>query len=93
MVESSSASLHSARWGQVKKWHRKEQKRYEEAVKLGLVPVKSTMTHEPSSVVMDGDVGCTGAVATAGKSEETTEEMPVTDPGPMPKNIYNQGFK
>lgn len=80
----------SAKWGQVKKWHRQESKRYEQAVKAGLVPVNNTSTApEPT----DSDVGCTGAVPT--NEDGTigdTVERPLTDPGPMPQNIYNLGF-
>jgi hypothetical protein len=45
-------------------------------------------------MVSDGDVTCTGAagtIASAKKAEEKTEEK-IIHPGPMPKNIYNNGF-
>jgi len=83
----------SAKWGQVKKWHRQESKRYQKAVKEGLVSANNSAS-EASSVVTDGDVTCTGAASTKDDaySNQDSDEPPISDPGPMPPNIYNQGF-
>lgn len=85
----------ASKWGQVKKWHRQESKRYQQAVKEGLITVQNTAS-DPSSVVTDGDVTCTGAAdvstMTNDGSNEESDELPISDPGPMPTNIYNQGF-
>jgi palmitoyltransferase len=82
----------AAKWGQVKKWHEKESKRYRQAVKAGLAPpVHQKAASGPSSVVTDGDIGCTGSTGTD-SAEETGESSPLMDPGPMPKNAYNNGL-
>jgi hypothetical protein len=83
----------SAKWAQVKKWHKQEVRRYKDAVKRGLVVPSKSSTSGP--VVPDGDVGCTGAVGgtpTAEEGNESDEPDRIYDPGPYPKNIYNQGL-
>ena len=84
----------SVKWGQVKKWHRQESKRYQQAVKDGLAPsVNNTTSKSASSVVTDGDVTCTGLVTTnENASKEEADEPPIADPGPFPTNIYNRGL-
>lgn len=80
----------SYKWNQVKKWHRQESKRYQQAVKDGLVvSVQNTTGNDPSSVVTDGDVTCTGAAST--QNGENESEPPICDPGPMPSNPYDKG--
>jgi hypothetical protein len=80
----------TAKWDQVKTWHRAELKRYKKAVKEGLVVEEST-SKGSKPPVSDGDVTCTGAAA-EDKAEEETESEKITHPGPFPKNIYNVGF-
>jgi hypothetical protein len=83
----------TVKWDQVKKWHKSELKRYKEAVKEGRVSEKGDTVYS-KPIVSDGDVTCTGAagtIADAKKTEENAEEM-ITHPGPMPKNIYNNGL-
>lgn len=81
----------AVKWGQVKKWHKKELRRYNQALKAGLVSVNKSTTPESFMVVTDGDIGCTGGPATNSK-EEPDGSSPIMDPGPMPKNIYNNGL-
>ena len=81
----------AVKWGQVKKWHKKELKRYNQALKAGLIPANKGAASELSLFVADGDVGCTGGTAT-NSEEEAGKSSPVMDPGPMPRNIYNNGF-
>lgn len=85
----------SAKWGQVRKWHKQESKRYQQAVKNGLVSEQKDVS-SASSVVTDGDVTCTGAAAPTstanGQQGDEDTEPPIHDPGPMPKNIYDNGI-
>mmetsp|Transcript_22416 Transcript_22416/g.34560 ORF Transcript_22416/g.34560 Transcript_22416/m.34560 type:complete len:429 (+) Transcript_22416:115-1401(+) len=93
----------SFKWSDVKRWHKQEKKRYEEALKAGL-PVgnihNSTMSSGESDIVSDGDIACTGPTSTPIKSQSTVssteserkKDAPIYDPGPFPKNIYNKGF-
>lgn len=82
------------KWGQVKKWHKHEMKRYREAIKKGMAIESSVSSDAPTDVVPDGDVSCTGATGESGEATEKTneEKSTIIDPGPMPKNIYNQGL-
>jgi palmitoyltransferase len=85
----------SVKWGQVRKWHKQESKRYQHAVKNGLVSEQMDASNA-SSVVTDGDVTCTGAADPAptanGQRGEKETGTPIYDPGPMPKNIYDNGI-
>lgn len=82
-----------------------EKKRYDEAVKKGLVDTNNstTKTNDSAPIVEDGDVTCTGgtsssstAAAAGGGVQETLQqsetEMEYFDPGPTPTNPYNRGF-
>eukprot|EP00956_Cyclotella_meneghiniana_P014906 scaffold22587_cov70-Cyclotella_meneghiniana.AAC.3 len=81
------------KWRAVEKFHKKEKKRYQEALKDGKVkPVTKngsakTALADHSS---DTDVGCTGPLSNATlKDGENSKE--IFDPGLMPRNIYNKG--
>lgn len=84
------------KWKHVKKWHRREKSRYEKALKDGT----HKSNHEGSSMkaIPDVDIGCTGPTATSDSRSELDADVldndvnsVVTDPGPMPVNIYNLG--
>ena len=86
------------KWGDVHRWHKKEKQRWDEAVAAGLV--KPGEAEEPPTsekkepIIGDGDVGCTGASSTpAEEKEETLPEEEYLDPGPLPKNLFDKGFK
>ena len=56
----------NTKWSDVRKWHKKQTKRWNEAVKKGLVKEKKKDDMEASHEVpevSDGDVTCTGAAA------------------------------
>lgn len=85
----------SYKWGDVRKWHKSETKRYLDAVKKGkdtAVAVTNTPTSQP--IVGDGDVTCTPGSETnaiAAKVGPSPADA-VQDVGPMPKNVYDRGF-
>lgn len=85
-----------AKWDQVKAWHKKQTKRYNQALKEGLVAPDKEKERAPAPRVADGDVTCTGAAPTAKTNEDEKDELddiPVlTNPGKLPKNIYNRGI-
>jgi hypothetical protein len=79
----------------VKKWYTAEKKRYEDAVKQGLVDPDKVAKSAPASretlVAGDGDVTCTGGSSSA-PLENEAQEYELVDPGPVPKNIHDKGF-
>ena len=79
------------KWTDIRKWHKKQQKKYKEAVKKGLVKPssndESTTTAAPE--LKDGDVSCTGGGSSIAPGGDQPEYF---DPGPLPKNIYDRGF-
>jgi len=81
------------KWRQVKKWHKKEKSKYEEAVKAGKIKSK-TVANATMRALPDVDVGCVGP--TSQPKEEVQDDGPakgeVNDPGPYPANIYNKGI-
>ena len=94
-----------AKWDQVKKWHKKQVKRYQRAVEEGLISDAPTTNAAAPPVQPDGDVTCTGAAApdkatdaavgSDGQSEEKDELEAIptlVNPGDLPKNVYNRGF-
>ena len=83
------------KWSELKQWHQRETKIFNEAVKAGLVIHNTISITKPE--LGDGDVTCTGAASKKENEvkEEVVEEQerpPVSNPGPMPTNIYNNGF-
>lgn len=76
------------KWRSVRKWHKREKKKYERALKDG--KVGSTIgAGALTKMVPDGDVGCTGLVPDSSSPEVISG---VIDPGPMPENIYDKGI-
>lgn len=78
------------KWRAVKKFHKKETKRYHQALQDGKIkPIeknsdgKSVTKH---SAVDDADVGCTGSMSEM--VSKPVEEGEIFNPGPLPKNIY-----
>eukprot|EP00980_Cylindrotheca_fusiformis_P006567 scaffold1384_cov116-Cylindrotheca_fusiformis.AAC.45 len=87
----------NGKWSDVKRWHKAQKKKYEDAIKSGLIkPEDSTdLLPEAQEAVVDddGDVTCTGASsATKEKPSEQALEEEYIDPGPVPKNVHDRGF-
>lgn len=92
----------SYKWDQVKKWYKKELKRYNEAVRKGEIvatPNNTASSDESSSSskppVTEFHVTCTSATtdsSTATANVEDYDENAIVHPGPKPINIYNRGF-
>lgn len=90
--------------GQVKKWHQKQVKKYEEFLDRQEQQEQSQFTdnHSQNSrpEIFDGDVTCTGGTidnSTSSQEDKNDDNNNqhnkiVEDPGPMPQNIYNRGF-
>ena len=85
------------KWKHVKKWHKREKSRYEKALKDGRI--KSNHQGSNMKAIPDVDIGCTGPTGTSdSKSDFDTDVVDsdtdsiLTDPGPMPTNIYNLGI-
>jgi len=84
------------KWDQVKKWYKRELKRYNDAVKNGEIDEKTGKPFRSSKpVVTDGDVTCI-----SGDNNDPGEQVNADDdrdlpfhPGPPPKNLYNNGFR
>lgn len=79
-----------SKWSDITKWYKKEQTKYREAVKKGLVKgnAASSATAE-TPTVNDGDVSCTGGSAGLQTAASRTGYV---DPGPVPQNVYDRGF-
>mmetsp|Transcript_47356 Transcript_47356/g.100631 ORF Transcript_47356/g.100631 Transcript_47356/m.100631 type:complete len:416 (+) Transcript_47356:165-1412(+) len=78
------------KWRSVKRWHKREKKKYEQALKDGKNGSKSNVAIL-SKQVPDGDVGCTGPLDSE-SSSDVIAHHDILDPGPMPSNIYDQGI-
>lgn len=82
------------KWRSVRRWHKKERQKYEQALKDGTIRAKANASPMPSSKQVPNDdvgVGCMGPVA-ADSLQQVIADDEVIDPGPMPKNIYNKGI-
>jgi hypothetical protein len=86
----------SYKWGDVRKWHKNELKRYNDAMKKGKAGVASASDKQRAQpVVGDGDVTCvpgTGRDSASAAPDVTEASDDFEDPGPFPKNIYDRGF-
>lgn len=82
------------KWRSVRKWHKKERRKYERALRDGMIgSKKGDAGGALSKQVPDGDVGCTGPVGGEGEpSSDVIADDEIFDPGPVPKNIYNKGL-
>jgi len=78
------------KWRSVRRWHKKEKLKYQQALKDGKIGLKSD-AGTSTKQLPDGDVGCTGPVSAESMSDEIRDDD-VIDPGPMPENIYNKGI-
>lgn len=78
------------KWRSVRKWHKKEKRKYEQALKNGKFGKKSN-AGMVSKHIPDGDVGCTGPMSGDPASDVIAEDE-IIDPGPMPENIYDKGI-
>ena len=76
------------KWRSVKKWHKKEQQKFQESLKEKRRSTKSDIRTKLAKQVPDGDVGCTGAVSDKSQKTGELEDDDIIDPGEMPKNIY-----
>lgn len=79
------------KWRAVRKFHRKETKRYQKALKSSTVQSSTQKNIAVQALanqsVSDVDVSCTGQVEEEAPSK-IDENDEIFDPGPMPKNIY-----
>mmetsp|Transcript_6302 Transcript_6302/g.14219 ORF Transcript_6302/g.14219 Transcript_6302/m.14219 type:complete len:369 (-) Transcript_6302:626-1732(-) len=75
------------KWRSVKRWHKKERMKFEQALKHGKIGTKNN-SEGLSKQVPDGDVGCTGLVEDNTSSDVKGVDGGIIDPGPMPENIY-----
>jgi hypothetical protein len=84
----------SYKWSDVRKWHKSELKRYNDALKKRQPIIENYQKVQP--IVGDGDITCTpGSGPSTGASNGAPAPNPadaVQDPGPMPRNIYDRGF-
>ena len=85
------------KWSQVKKWHKNELRRYQEAVKNGDIVASDYAKGDTQPKVADGDVTCTGAhpeedPKVSDANTEDDDDDRIVDPGPKPVNLYNQGI-
>lgn len=92
------------KWDQIKKWYKRELKRYEQAVKNGQIdattgkPIAAASRSSSSSskpIVTDGDVTCTSGDTTdntASQQDDHDDDDRIFYPGPPPVNIYNRGI-
>jgi hypothetical protein len=81
------------KWSDIRKWYKKELKKYQEAVKKGLVKKNNSSSNTNSAEapeLKEGDVSCTGGGSGLKESGDRAPEY--FDPGPMPKNVYDKGF-
>ena len=76
------------KWRSVKKWHKKEQQKFQESLKEKRRSTKSDIRTKLAKQVPDGDVGCTGAVSDKSQKTGELKDDDIIDPGEMPKNIY-----
>ena len=74
------------KWRSVKKWHKKERQKFQDALKDKSRSPKSDIRATLAKQVPDGDVGCTGLTDKSQTRE--LEDDDIIDPGEMPKNIY-----
>lgn len=85
----------AGKWSDITRWYKKQKKKYNDAVKKGLVnPAEnSTPTSPETPEVQDGDVTCTGSSNNQStKRQEPLPQQQYFDPGPIPKNKYDRGF-
>ena len=83
------------KWRSVKRWHKREKAKYDQAIKDGKIAKKSgngVGSGVVSAQVPDGDVGCVGPVATgeSASRNEYTDIIPddeVLDPGKFSQAI------
>jgi hypothetical protein len=137
LTSTGQTTNENSKWGDIKQWYKKEQKRYNQAVKDGkvidVVPPPSSQhqqqqQHQESGTTLsvakaelissedDGDVTCTPSIvggSSKGKGPSTNDVSNIKskssssslglhkndkerdeyiDPGPIPKNEYDNGF-
>lgn len=74
------------KWKAVRKWHKKETRNYQLALKKGTV-LKVPIQNGPDQYTSDINVRCTEPVGEVATSE-ADEDKHALDPGPIPNNIY-----
>lgn len=97
----------NSKWSDIRDWYKRQQKRYNKAVKEGKVPKRAVDTAAPTVETPqvqddDGDVTCTpgtslsSSLSTSLRSKQDPAkdkvDMDFVDPGAVPKNIYHRGF-
>jgi hypothetical protein len=90
------------KWKQVQVWYRKENRRYEEALKEGKIANKNKSSNGDVKEIVgaDVDIGCVGPIDNTTNQNKAKEEQPNDDnvtkifnPGPPPVNIIIENFK
>mmetsp|Transcript_11997 Transcript_11997/g.34369 ORF Transcript_11997/g.34369 Transcript_11997/m.34369 type:complete len:435 (-) Transcript_11997:317-1621(-) len=71
----------NGKWGDIKQWYKKQQKVYQAAVREGKVGLASGKNDEREQTDQNAD-----------KDSEEKDEQDLSDPGPIPTNLYNRGF-
>jgi hypothetical protein len=103
LTSMNQTTNENTKWGDVKHWYKKQQKRYAKSVKEGRRKQEENSNAAQSSTdypratpdLGDGDVTCTpGTQSTQPEtdSNENTIDLDFFDPGPIPKNLYDRGF-
>jgi hypothetical protein len=80
----------------VNRWYKAEKKKYDKAVKKGLIKPDDSNVLSPETqetiVDDDGDVTCTGGSSSARSEAQQALRYGYVDPGPTPKNVHDRGF-
>ncbi|GMH84913.1 hypothetical protein TrST_g12801 [Triparma strigata] len=87
------------KWRDVKAWHARAKKRYENAKPEERGPKFDISKAEYEMVGVERDVGCVSVGSSEAlnddadaKDDDEVDENLVQDPGPLPKNIYDRGI-
>jgi hypothetical protein len=80
----------------VNRWYKAEKKKYDDAVKKGLIKPDDLKVLSPETQELlvddDGDVTCTGGSSSARSEAQQEQKNDYVDPGPVPKNVHDRGF-
>ena len=83
----------AGKWSDINQWYKSQKKKYNEALKKGLVSPEKTAKLTEAPDLRDNDVTCTGASKQQSQQEPSGQEQNYFDPGPVPKNIYDREDK
>ncbi|KAL3921694.1 MAG: hypothetical protein SGILL_002611, partial [Bacillariaceae sp.] len=94
----------NTKWGDIKDWHKRQLAKYERAIKEGKIkvpPTKEENTSIESPPEIDDNADVTSGSNNSNKQQTTQNHQHDNnhhsdydyDPGPMPKNVYDRGWK